>query len=298
MAKSIILIGYGNIGKHYLEAIEKINTLSLDISIVDINPLLLSDIKTKYKTYTNISDIPKSSSFNLCIIATCSDVRKIILEQILNNFKINNLLLEKFLFPKKEDYIIIDHLINKYNINCWINCPRRLYPIYINLKNTLNSDKLEQFEISGGNWNIGSNLIHFIDIYHFLFNDNNIKLTFDITKIFESSRKNFYDFFGTVLSNKLKITNINNNNPLIKTILTNNHIINIININNTLNLKIFNKITNVFTSTSYKIPYLSSYMTDIIYDILQYNKSILTPFKNSINYHLEILESFNKYPIT
>jgi hypothetical protein len=76
------------------------------------------------------------------------------------------IILEKFLFQQEEDYHYVAELLNKKNIMAWVNCPRRLYPGYIELKKRLHAPMV--INIVGSNWGLACNSIHWLDLFCWL----------------------------------------------------------------------------------------------------------------------------------
>lgn len=285
--KTILLIGVGNLGKRYLEAISKI-TIKLEIYLVDV---IKENIDKTLKLCTHVihSDdkLPEIKKIDLCIVSTCSDVRRQITEQIINKYEINYLILEKFLFQTEDDYYIIQKLIKEKNIKCWINCPRRTYYFYNMLKNNLNGQEIIKFKVIGNNWNMCSNLVHFLDLYTYLTNEVK-ELELKCDTFFESKRASYYDMYGTVKStdNIIEIINTKNTCQLVKEIETKDYKYTIVNDGCTLSMKDENY--------SYTIPYLSTYMVLVITNILTTGNCELTPYDESMEIHLSVLKIFSE----
>jgi predicted dehydrogenase len=288
--KVILLIGVGNLGKRYLEALSKV-TIKLEIYLVDVIKENIDKALNLCKTCTHVihSDdkIPEIKKIDLCIVSTCSDVRKKITEQIINKYEISYLILEKFLFQTEDDYYVIQKLIKEKNIKCWINCPRRTYYFYNILKNNLKGQKIIKFKVIGNNWNMCSNLVHFLDLYTYL-TDEIKELELKCDTLFESKRNSYYDMYGTVKStdNIIEIINTKNTCQLVKEIETKDYKCTIINDGGTLSMK------DSRGNYSYTVPYLSVYMNEVVTDILTTGKCELTPYDESMKIHLSVLKIF------
>ena len=62
----------------------------------------------------------------------------------------------------------ISKLLVKKNTKGWVNCTARLWPFYRKLREEIISEKRIKIGVSGSNWALASNTIHFIDLLAFL----------------------------------------------------------------------------------------------------------------------------------
>ena len=207
--KKIALIGAGQLGSRHLQGIAK-SDLSVSIEIVEpfegsretakhrFEEMPTNENINKIDFYSDISQL--SSELDLVIIATNADVRFKVVKELLENKKVKNLVLEKVLFQKIEDYKKIDELLKKENVNCWVNHPRRMYPFYGSLKKELAECKKIHFNVSGGAWGLGCNGLHFLDCFSFLSNSQNLKLNSNLLEkeLFETKRVGFKEFNGVI----------------------------------------------------------------------------------------------------
>jgi len=205
MMKKVALIGAGQLGSRHLQGLAKSD---LEISIEVVKPFEVSrDIaKSRFKEIPenkkikninfleNISEL--SNELDLVIIATNADVRFKLVIELLENKKVQNLVLEKVLFQKIEEYREIEKLLKKTNTKCWVNHPRRMFPFYRNLKEKLAASKNMNFSVSGGVWGLGCNGLHFLDCFSYLSSQKEIALdsTFLDKQLYETKRAGFNEF--------------------------------------------------------------------------------------------------------
>jgi len=124
-----------------------------------------------------------------------------VLEKLLNKITIRQLILEKVVFQSVEDFEAINHLLQQKQIRAWVNCPNRLFPFYQNLKKKINLDSPISFQVCGGNWGLGCNSIHYLDLFSFLTGTSDIHFfggglhpgTID------GKREGYKEFTGTLL---------------------------------------------------------------------------------------------------
>lgn len=204
--KNICLIGAGNIGSRHLQGLKKI-TFPLNIEVVDPSKESLSIARQRYEQI----DIPihhqitflqslnnLSRKIDLAIIATSSNVRRKVIEELLKKSEIRYVILEKILFQKKADYLFIEKLLERKNIKTWVNFSMRTIPFYHDLKNKLKG-KI-QMAVSGSQYGLITNVIHFLDYIAFLTDCYNFNIITDglDKKLTESKRPGFWELTGTL----------------------------------------------------------------------------------------------------
>lgn len=207
MLFNILLIGAGQLGSRHLQGLSKFpgdnfiyiidpSEDSLRIAEARLNEVSERNLNNKYFFKKIITDLP--AKINLTVIATNADIRKNVLDELITLTDVDNIVLEKFLFQTESEFYETEELLNKKKINAWVNCPRRMYPEFIELKNNLLNKKIKEINITGTNWSLGSNAIHFIDIFSFLLNSNEYTITdnFLLNHIFENKRPGFIEFNG------------------------------------------------------------------------------------------------------
>jgi hypothetical protein len=311
----IAIIGCGNLGKRYLETLSYIK-LHLSIFLVEPNEQNLQSCLLNYENFnqnnhiiiscSECEDILKyTNELDIVIVSTCADVRRTMIEQIVNIVSVKFMILEKILFQHINDYFFINKLFIDKKIQAWVNCPRRTFNFYKYIKNKLDEKSIGNIHLSvnGANWQMLSNSIHFIDLYMYLNNydlSSNIGLNGYDLNIVNSFRQNYHEIIGTIKSNdgKLQLTsNLKNNSQsyLIKKIWDNDKL-DIEIVNDGEYVKIIDKNNFIFEKNlEFKIPLLSSYMHVHISNILKCQTCCLTTFEQSMYYHLLFLNFIYKY---
>lgn len=205
--KKIALIGAGQLGSRHLQGLAKSN---LQISIEVVEPIENSRNIAKQRFeevphnnkivdmvfFENISQL--STELDLVIVATNADVRFGVVKELLENKKVDNLVLEKVLFQKIDEYYKIESLLKATNTKCWINHPRRIFPFYKELKKILSTTSDIYFSISGGAWGLGCNGLHFLDCLQYLVNAEvaSIDTQYLIKRLYETKRVGFKEING------------------------------------------------------------------------------------------------------
>ncbi|SMC39347.1 Gfo/Idh/MocA family oxidoreductase [Sporomusa malonica] len=206
---NVAIIGVGGLGARHLQALQNIS-VPISIQAVDVSEESLDNAKKVCGEITNenivsieyLQDISYlNRQLDVVIIATSSNTRKAVIEYLLENRTVKYLILEKVLFQKMDDYEYIENLLKEKNVKTWVNCPRRMYKSYDDLRNALAKQGKLSFLIQGANWGLGCNLIHMLDMIDYITNSQqDIVCNGDLldAEVLESKRKGYIEFSGTV----------------------------------------------------------------------------------------------------
>jgi predicted dehydrogenase len=205
---SIVIIGAGNLGMRHLQAVAQmtkpIKIYVVDISLSSLNSAQLAytkvahDCVSEIQFLTNIDQI--CEDVDVGIIATSSLSRRQVIVELFQHVHVKYLVLEKFLFPSLADYDEISDLLKKHSCKAWVNCARRMQPAYQNIRKYFQGQSNIVCSVVGGNWGLGCNGIHMIDMLAFLFDD--IDFSFDTAYLdpgyIDSKRHGYIEFTGTL----------------------------------------------------------------------------------------------------
>lgn len=204
--RKVAVIGAGNIGGRYVESLLN-SEYEYALYIVDTSEqalkALADKIGEKEKKVTYLSDIEQlPDSIDLAAITTTSGVRRAIVERLLSYVEVSYLILEKPLFCDLTDYDLIGALLREKHIKTWINCTRRECESYQRLKSELKDENFE-FTLSGGNWGMGCNAIHYLDLICFLTGTDDLEVNVDglYKTVLDSKRKPYKEILGTITGN-------------------------------------------------------------------------------------------------
>ncbi|MEW6610795.1 MAG: Gfo/Idh/MocA family oxidoreductase [Patescibacteria group bacterium] len=205
--KSVFLIGAGNIGSRHLQGLKAVRE-PLIITVIDPSPDALTVAQERYTQATGeiphevvyASEIPANAGkIDCAIIATSASVRREAMETLCARATVRALILEKILFQKPGDFRSVKQLLKEQNIPAWVNCPMRVMPAYRDSKKILGTGPFV-YHVSGANWGLMCNAIHFMD--HLSFLTGNTAFTVDTRllkqDLFESKRKGFSELDGTL----------------------------------------------------------------------------------------------------
>jgi hypothetical protein len=203
----ILIIGAGQLGSRHLQGVMSSEN-HIDITVIDPSNESLNNARKCEKeavfgneksTVSYLNGIPKSQEeYYVGIIATTAGVRAKVTQELLENNQVKHIIFEKVLFQKQDEYQTVSGLLAKYNTQGWVNCPRRIYPTYQNIKELLSDEVEIEMEVVGNSWGLACNSVHFIDLYAYLATVNEFSIS---TKgldrqLLKSKRNGFYEVTG------------------------------------------------------------------------------------------------------
>ena len=298
--QTITIIGVGNIGFRYLEAVLEIRDI-IKIYLIEPNQEVLKRRIEEKKVVSNKNIVIKDKlnkecvNVDLIVVSTTSNVRlKIINELISYNAKCP-LILEKFLFPNRDELEIGDKLLDIYPSPIYVNQWMRLTVLKKIIKSYSNTNT--EFNIIG-KYGILCNSVHFIDLIKNSLEINDFKVDKSESyckEIVKSKREGYKEFKG-VIGIKSKATNnilrlIDINEKLDPSIIK-------IEIKSNNEQKVYNmKAPNIEDENKNiigKVPYLSEHAINTIDEILKGKIPEIPNFKSSIKDHLIIVNGLRE----
>lgn len=221
MAIDIAVIGVGKVGIRHFQALLKCKN-SLTIHIVDPSKNALKAARDLAENefqihrqarhdiaYLNdITELP--SEIAICIISTNSDIRATIAARLLDSKLVRYLLLEKVLFQKLADYDGVGERLEKQSIDAWVNCPMRLIQPYTNIPSELDYSKPITISVTGVNWGLACNSVHFIDFFRFLTRQplEFLETSLSSPVAVNNNRGVFFEFYGEIHGAALESANL------------------------------------------------------------------------------------------
>lgn len=203
---NIMIVGAGQLGSRHLQALCNLNNKNR-IFVVDPSRDSLEEAKYRYDQVSNKSSpevtykIKMSDVFvselSVVIIATNSAVRLQVIKELVKNFNIKYLILEKVLFQSTSQITEAKLILERKNIKAWVNCPRRQSEGYKKFAKICKSANNITMSVRGKNWGLGCNAIHFIDLWHFFTRFNNYRIIYDENcEIISSKRDGYKEISG------------------------------------------------------------------------------------------------------
>lgn len=296
---NVAIIGAGQLGSRHLQGLKGASS-PLSIFVMDSSEDSLRIAKERYEAVpaigdkiinfvTTIENLP--DQLDLVIIATGSKPRASIVKSLVKHGKIRYLVLEKVLFPSLEDYDEVGLILKENGIRCWVNCTRRMYGLYKEISQIINTSLPIKMTNKNENWGLCCNSIHMIDIFMYFTGENTYTLNIDglNNKIEDSKRSGYIEMTGTIVAttpqgSELTLTSVDGYNGVRGIIIQNGeHTINILESSNTWSID--------GCEESCIIPFQSQLTGLLADEILKTGGCSLTQFNKSANYHKIFIDS-------
>lgn len=201
MAYNVVMVGAGALGSRHLQAMKNthnecffwvmdssVESLSKCRKIYEDSPANNNVLGIEF--IQTLDAIPEHIDFLL--IATGSGPRFSIFKSIIERSDVKNVVFEKILFRKLNDYEDTALLLEKKGIGAWVNTPRRMWDFYKEIRPVFAGTPAHMFML-GGNWGLGCNAIHFIDLYAYLTGSTTYKIDTDgLDRTLYDSKRNGY----------------------------------------------------------------------------------------------------------
>jgi predicted dehydrogenase len=294
---NILIVGAGQLGSRHLQgALLSKNTLqitvvdpsqeSLDITKERAGQVKIGNANT---SITYKKHMPENESIDVCIIATAAHVRAKVTQQLMKTNKVKHIIFEKVLFQKLGDYSAIQFLLQDLQVKGWVNCPRRIFPAYQELKSYLNLNEPVHMTVTGNAWGMACNSIHFIDLFAFFVGNTELQVNrveLDAALI-ESKRVGNYEVTGTIEfsvgNNSLKIVSGQESDCCLDVKIENGNSIHLI--NEIEKSWLYNK--GGYCERRAYTPLLQSQLTgSVVTDLIASNQCQLTPISESSSIHI------------
>lgn len=309
--KKVVIIGAGQLGSRHLQALKYVKSL-LDIYIIDPVNESLNIARERYDSlelidnnnviYMNsIEDVNIDSKIDLVIIATSSNVRSFVTIELLKKFAVDTIIFEKILFQKKDDYFTIRNLLDKCKVNAYVNCPMRMMSFYKDIKPLFKGTKFK-YLVSGGQFGLVTNIIHYLDHMSFLSNSYEYEANVEFLdkEIIKSKRDGFYELNGT-----FQVYFENGTEGSFYCASTGNAPIVVQAYNSKIHFISMESEGKVFIAKaesdwkweeiSFNIPFQSQLTTTLVEDLFDNNTCLLPTYEESMRIHLPYLDSLLDY---
>lgn len=304
---TIAVVGAGQLGSRHLQSIKQVN-FPAALFVIDPNEASLKMAESRYDEVAdneNIRSVVFATSINelpgeidLVILATGSKNRALIIENICKHATVHNFVLEKILFQTIKEYGRINDLFKSEEINAWVNCPRRIFPVYQSLKQKLSDANEPVFGImDGGDWGFGCNAIHYIDAFAFVVGCADYKLYTDQldSQLVQSKREGYMEFHGSVTLHfangcVLIVNSRKNEKTPASFLVSNGHARFLV---DEARKKLYTSIqgdNSVLESSDFEIFFQSQLTRGIVEDILIRKQCGLTTYQESVQLHLPYIQ--------
>lgn len=299
---SIAIVGCGGIGSRYLQGLSFVTELSLEIFIVEPDDYRFAQAvkigcSSEECNHTvrrvSFAELLRLEQLDICCVTTPSMPRRQIVEEISSNLSVKNWILEKVLVPSLDDLNALQDLLS--NQRAWVNLPRRLYPIYLRIKDQLAGDAPIQVSVQWANFDLACNAIHLIDLIAWLCGEELKSVeVLPIGPWRQTKRADYKEFDGRIsceFENGSSLT-IDNTRP------TKNDEFKIVSGEQKIFVSEHTGELNAGTIEHYQMPFQSQLMETIVHELLDDElASRLTPLSESTKHHRAFLSACLQSPV-
>ena len=208
---NIVISGCGNIGSRLLQSVSNIDDADIGtLDIYGVDPFQSSlDLSTErfhqenkgghaLHMSTKAAHLPTEA--DLLIVSVDAANRLAALTSVLAHCKPKAIILEKILFNKFEEFNTVQAILDDLDVPCWVNCSRNIWPGYQALKETLGGKAVTSYTVSGSDWGLGCNAIHFVAALEYIADEavTSLAMDSDTAAIRESKRAGYKEVTGTL----------------------------------------------------------------------------------------------------
>lgn len=309
--KNIFIIGAGQLGSRHLQALKNVKE-PLNINVIDASENSLKVTKERYDSIENqgcLHKINYSKAINdldvtdieIAIVATNSNVRRMVIEALLNKANVKYFILEKLLFQKKQDYLDIQRLLKEKGIKTFVNCSMRAMSFYHDIKDQLKSNKIV-YTVTGSQYYLVTNLIHYLDHVAYLSNCFEFEAdTRGMDKLtIASSRPGYREINGTYIAHfkngSIGIFTCHNKGDAPITVQFYNQDLHCI--SKESEGKVWLSKANddwKWKEIDFSVPYQSQVTTRLVEQILKNGTCPLVEYDETMQMHLTLLDSLSEF---
>lgn len=184
---TVAIVGAGQIGSRHLQALAASSALAGDgarLVLVDPSEESLRRAAARYAEVGGRLSLDLSTSLDalagvvdVAVVATGADVRRRVTEQLLARCAVKHVIFEKVLFQAPADYPAVAEALARAGTTAWVNCPRRQWPTYRELRAELPPLRRVGFHVSGAGWGLACNAVHFLDLFAFLTGEDGLTIS-------------------------------------------------------------------------------------------------------------------------
>lgn len=140
------------------------------------------------------------SRIDLAVLATSSVERRRTFDDLVAAKGVGAIIFEKFLFPCLGDYADVSRSLAKLAVPGWVNCPRRVWPGYRDVRANFHGRANVIMRETGSSWGLASNAVHLLDTYTFVTGHAVTAVSADALEAggAASKRPGYIEVFGTL----------------------------------------------------------------------------------------------------
>lgn len=204
---NLAIIGCGQIGSRHLQSMA---LLEEEATIYLVDPSHESMGKASalfrqvYSPETNsashlicsrgIKDLP--ARLDLIVVATASDKRAAAVADIVGKIELEYIILEKFLFPREEDYTVVGSLLENRKVSCFVNQWTTSLTSFRRVARKLGQGPFHM-SVDAAGWGLCCNAVHILEFFDFLTGEESCSPTSShVESVIPAKRSGFFEILG------------------------------------------------------------------------------------------------------
>jgi predicted dehydrogenase len=238
------------------------------------------------------------ATLDVAIVATTAARRRQVIDSLLIGRRVKYLILEKFLFQSKEDFAWANAAIRQAGSEAWVNCARRLWPGYHELRQALANDggPITLSCATHARFGIGTTAIHLLDLLTYLSGTLDFELSSELVDAAPMQhRSGGVDFSGTLYGKSargdvFRYTAFRNGDLPIGIVIEASSLrAHVDEANKAIRLSARDRSWN-WAERPFETPFQSQLTHGVVEDLAIKGTCELTPYPESARLHLAILE--------
>lgn len=175
---NILCVGFGGMGCRHTQSMLSLGDgfnhfiLEPDLEIFQQNIARIGSSPEEVTHLLSTATVPNNIDF--AIIATSAGPRFTILKDLIGK-GIKSFLLEKIVFQSANQFSEICELLEANQATAYCNFVNRYFPNYIRIKEKVKGANPISFVVSGNDFGLGCNSLHYIDLFEYL-TDSKVEL--------------------------------------------------------------------------------------------------------------------------
>lgn len=168
-----LVVGFGNIGCRHVQSLLELDYVykvliiepNKDVFNANLKRINASESLSRIEHLQDVYSI--SGEVDFAVIATSAQPRLEIMRKLIV-YGIKHILLEKVVFQSETQFNEAIRLVEDSMVNVKCNFVNRYYKNYYRIKSTIKKDSRVVMTVSGGDFGLACNSLHYVDLFSFL----------------------------------------------------------------------------------------------------------------------------------
>jgi hypothetical protein len=297
---NILVVGFGNMGCRHTQSILN-STIKAAIWVIEpseeifkINSERIGAINGQLNHLKQIEEL--SVSIDFAIVATSAEPRFEVVKKLLN-IGIKKLLVEKVVFQSEAQFDEIIRLLKQNDAKAYCNFVNRYFNHFSAIKENLVSELPISMVVLGGDFGLGCNGLHYVDLFNFITNQESNIVNYNLSENKTPHKRgiNFKEVLGNMSwsntkGDKLLVSSDIKRGSVVEIVISNNENLFFVG-ENTQTLVKMTLGEDLLFETANPL-YTSTLTSQIVIDIIT-GKTLLPTIQETRNCHIQFFGAIN-----